>query len=237
MGDSATLLRLQEIDVELMRRDRELKELPQRERIEKARAAAKKLASQTSKIIGQRKDLEIDIADNLDERASVEEEVTKTQGSLEESNTDHRALRDFELKLTDLAKRLEKLDFDRAALEERLEGVLGQEQKAAELKERIAAEEQSQLAEYKSEIARIAGIVDELKAERAHMRESLEQPLLASYDAACKKFKGIGVESLSSNKPTVCRVALQPSQISDLRGRGEIAECPYCKRIIVLGGN
>ncbi len=234
MGESASLLRLQEIDVELMRRDRELKELPQRERIEMARAAAKKLAAQTSKLVGSRKDLERDIADNQAERASVEESVTKTQEGLEESQTDHRALRDYEKKLTDLAKRLEKLDFDRAALEEKLEAALENEQRAAELKERITTEEQAQLAAYKSEIARIAKVVEELKAERERLTAGMDERLLARYDAACKRFKGIGVETLTGNKPSVCRVALQPSQVSDLRGSDEISECPYCHRMLVI---
>ena len=64
MTHSEALLRLQQVDLELLRRDRALEALPQTQKIKQIKAAAKKLVSELNKVIGARKDAETDLADN-----------------------------------------------------------------------------------------------------------------------------------------------------------------------------
>ena len=46
---------------------------------------------------------------------------------------------------------------------------------------------------------------------------------------------GIAVEPLVGNRPSVCRVALQPSSYTDIRrSNAEVTTCPYCKRMLVI---
>ena len=64
MIEYEALLRLQDIDLQLMRYSRQLKAMPQQKKIAALDAAKRKLAGQLTKIVGQRKDAEIDVADS-----------------------------------------------------------------------------------------------------------------------------------------------------------------------------
>ena len=63
MNDYEALLRLQQIDLELMRDSRRLKAMPQQKRIQAADAAKRKVAGELTKIVGQRKDAELELQD------------------------------------------------------------------------------------------------------------------------------------------------------------------------------
>ena len=59
--------------------------------------------------------------------------------------------------------------------------------------------------------------------------------LLDRYEKARKRFGGVAVETLVGNKPSACRVTLQPSSFADIRrSASEVTTCPYCKRILVV---
>lgn len=64
MNESQALLRLQEIDLELMRLNGQLKAMPQQKKLAAIDAAKKNLAGKMKSIVGQRKDAEIDLEDN-----------------------------------------------------------------------------------------------------------------------------------------------------------------------------
>ena len=53
------------------------------------------------------------------------------------------------------------------------------------------------------------------------------------YTAARTRFRGLAVERLEGNVPSVCRMALQESSMDELRRAEGVTECPYCHRILV----
>ena len=58
----------------------------------------------------------------------------------------------------------------------------------------------------------------------------LDTPSGGSY-----RFRGLAVETIQGNIPTVCHTALQASSMSDLNHDGRsITHCPYCHRLLVL---
>ena len=74
--------------------------------------AKHKVASELSKIVGQRKDVEIDIAD-LEERLNhYQEKTVEVQGIAAAREQNYRNIQDLESQLTSLAKRIEKAEFD-----------------------------------------------------------------------------------------------------------------------------
>ena len=100
---------------------------------------------------------------------------------------------------------------------------------------RLQAEAKSQYEAYERSSAEIRAESEKLERERRLILDELDPDVLGCYESARKRFGGIAVESLVGNKPTVCRVALQPSSYSDLRRLGKtIAECPYCHRMLVI---
>ncbi|WP_307974045.1 C4-type zinc ribbon domain-containing protein [uncultured Parolsenella sp.] len=233
MSEASELLRLQEIDLELMRTKNTAEALPQRQKVAAARAAAKKVAGELTKIVGQRKDLEIELADLDDSKRFFSEKVTEIQDGT--YNQDFRSAQDMEYNLATLAKKIEKCDYDTEHLLPRLETVERAEKNARALTEKLEREEAAQVASFKQAMDKITEQVKTLAFERERIVADLPASIVTSYEAARKRFGGVAVETLVGNRPSACRVALQPSSFTDIRRSGaEVTTCPYCKRILVV---
>lgn len=233
MSEASELLRLQEIDLELMRAKKTAEALPQRQKVAAARAAAKKVAGELTKIVGQRKDLEIELADLDDSKRFFSEKVTEIQDGT--YNQDFRSAQDMEYNLATLAKKIEKCDYDTEHLLPRLETVERAEKNARALAEKLEREEAAQVASFKQAMDKITEQVKALASERERIVADLPASIVTSYEAARKRFGGVAVETLVGNRPSACRVALQPSSFTDIRRSGaEVTTCPYCKRILVV---
>lgn len=236
MKETEALVRLQEIDLELMRYRRTLGSMPQARKVEAARLARKKLAGQISQIVGQRKDCEMEIEDNEAHHARLEQTVGEVQGSYEERARDYRGVQDLETQLTALAKGLEKLEFRHGELEGRLEKLRRAESNARGLDARLVEEEESQAASLREETAGIRQRVESLVQERDHCLRNISDDVRRRYEAAFKHFGGLAVETLRGNVPSVCRVQLQPAAFGDVKRGPAITECPYCHRMLVTEG-
>lgn len=233
MSEQTALLRLQEIDLELMRSKKVASELPQRAKVQAARAAAKKVAGELTKIVGQRKDVEIELAELESNKKFLESKVTEVQTAV--ANGTYHDAQSFEAALSMLAKKLEKIGFDTDRYLEQLETVERAEKNARDLADKIAAEEQAQTDSFKADMDTIKADVEKLAAERKDILGQISAANLKAYEAAKERFGGIAVETLVGNRPSVCRVALQPSSYTDIRRTGaQITTCPYCKRMLVV---
>lgn len=233
MTEPEALVRLQEIDLSLIRCRNTIAALPQRKKILAVRAARKKIATEVTHIVGQRKDLEMEIEDNGKERASFEAKVEEAQVEAAEGSSEFRHAKDLEERLSLYAKRLEKLSYEDDQLTDELEKIEHAERNAHDLDARLVEQEAALTEAFRSDAGSIQEEVDQLEAERAQVGADLTPELVARYDKACKRFSGIAVEHLEGNKPSACRVTLQPSQFSDLAHGPVITECPYCHRILV----
>lgn len=233
MDELSALTRLQEIDLELLRSAKAVEELPQKDRISRLRRAIKQANSELARAHGRRKDLEMDLEENEHAQLEASEAVDEAQKAAEESDQGYRAIKDLEAKLTMLAKRLEKLAFDQVKIKEDLDAAIEDEKTKQSWIERAAAEEESQLMSYKRELSGYKGRIEELRREREELVGEIDETTLSRYEAAYKRFKGLAVEALDGNKPSVCRVALQPGQMAQLK-QGSVQECPYCHRLLVI---
>lgn len=235
MTEPEALLQLQEIDLDLMRLRTQLESLPQKARIDTIKTASKKVSSEITKIVGQRKDVEMDISDHDADRKKIEGLVGEVQEKAGDGGTDYRAIRDLEGQLSALAKRLEKIEFETTGLMETLERLEKAERNARGISAKLADELSRQTTSYQESILDIRKEVERLGKERELTLKELSPALVARYDVARKRFNGLAVETLNGNKPSACRVSLQPSQYSDLKHAGPISECPYCHRLLIVG--
>ena len=228
-----TLVRLQEVDLELLKHASTLSAMLQRKRLATIELAARKVATELKGIVGQRKDAETDISDAEAALAHYREKTAEVQAAADAGEHSHREIRDVEQQLTSLAKRIEKSEYTLRPLREKLERLERAERNARATAERLESERaatESALAEGSSSLR--AEIV-RLSHERDELAGRLEPELLERYEAARKRFKGLAVERLRGNVPSICRVKLQPSSFHDLAQGEEIAECPYCHRMLI----
>lgn len=236
MKESEALVGLQKVDLELMRYRRTLAGMPQTKKIEAARLARKKLAGQISQIVGQRKDCEMEIHDNEEHHARLQDTVGEVQQEYAHHEGEYRRVQDLEQQLTALAKGMEKLEFRHGQLDEQLEKLERAERNARALDQRLQDEIGAQKASFDEETAGIHEKVEELTQEREHCLRNLSDQVRERYAAASKRFGGLAVETLKGNVPSVCRVALQPADFGDIKAGPAITECPYCHRMLVTDG-
>ena len=206
MSESTALLKLQQIDLALLKDASVLAGMPQQAKLKNIAAARRKVEGQITKIVGQRKDAQLELDElegNLQHYKDVQAQVQADALSGEKTP---REVRDLELSLTHLANlMLERLDDERAATER----------------------------SFDEESAEIKGRIVELSHQREAEASQVSPAMMERYEAARKRFRGLAVETMVGNVPTVCRVKLQPSQFHDLAHGPEVTECPYCHRILI----
>ena len=228
-----TLVRLQEVDLELLKHASTLSAMPQRKRLQTIELAARKVATELKGIVGQRKDAETEIADAEEALAHYREKTAEVQAAADAGEHTHREIRDFEQQLTSLAKRIEKSEYTLRPLREQLERLERAEKNARATSERLEAERTATEAALADGSSSLRAEIVRLSHERDDLAGRLAPELLERYEVARKRFKGLAVERLRGNVPSVCRVKLQPSQFHDLSQGEEITECPYCHRILI----
>lgn len=234
--ESQALLRLQEIDIELMRLNGQLKAMPQQKKLDAIKAAKRNLAGKMKLIVGQRKDAEMELEDNEAYREKTVARIAEVQGEAQDRSQDFRGIRDLEAHLTALAKQLEKTEFKHRELEANLEKLLKAEQNAVDLDHKLDEEQAAQQESFERGSSELMARVRVLAGERKAALAAMSDEVKASYAAAAKRFGGLAVERLRGNMPTTCRVKLQQGIFNELMRGPVITECPYCHRMLVTEG-
>ena len=103
MTEASSLMQVQELDLELLKCASSLASMPQQARLKTIALAAKKVASELTGIVGQRKDAEIEVSDTRANLAHYREKTAEVQALADEGEHTHREIRDFEQQLTSLA--------------------------------------------------------------------------------------------------------------------------------------
>ena len=233
MSEATALVQLQEIDLRLLRLKVELDSMPQQEKLHTIKAALKKVSSELTKIVGQRKDAQTEIADLESDLEHFLEKTDEVKRTADERSANYRQIKDLEAQLSHLAKRVEKCEFELVQARERLDHIQLAERNALAVQERLKAEQAAQNASLESETAEMRDEAVALVNERRRLVADIEEDTLKAYDKARPRFKGLGVEKLVGNVPSTCSVKLQPRLYSELIKGPVIAECPYCHRILI----
>lgn len=233
MDEAQALLRLQEIDLETIRITQEAKKLPQHAKIAAAQTALKKVQSELVKIVGQRKDLQMDI-DGYDRLRGDAEKLEAEAQQEFNASTNPRAVADLESRLNIITKRIEKIDYQQNEALEQLITVEKAEKNANALQARLQDELGQLLGSLKQELLDSQNRLKALEREREEVAAQVSPELQQRYNRAKERFRGRAVETLTGNRPSSCRVALQPAQYADLKRRKlPVDECPYCHRILI----
>ena len=213
MSAGATLLKLQQIDLELARNKSELANMPELKELASKRKTYVKLKSEMTKLYAQRKDLDIEL-DDLNTTEIQTNNAIEAAKKRHVDGSDYREVQDLENELATLAKRLDKIEHTR--------------------KDVVVAHKEALDRETRAQ-AIIAKFEEGVKAERTALAATLPTDVLTDYERLLKQFRGLAVETIQGNIPTVCHTALQASSMSDLNHDGRsITHCPYCHRLLVL---
>lgn len=234
MNEAQALQRLQEIDLSLIRLRAEVHKRPEVKRLEAIPLARKKIERDRISITGQRKDAELELKDNEDMQQRLKKREDELKEEANQNGHTHRQIQVLEEQLSNLAKRREKLAFTHKPLQENLEKLLDAEENSGELVERLEAEEITLKKSFTDATQEITGKTKDLVEERTRVLTHLSPEMQQEYEKVYEHFKGLAVETLHGNRPSICRVSLQPSDYADIQKVAPITRCPYCHRILIV---
>lgn len=235
MSNGENLLSLQDIDIELSRLKGELAELPELKSLAKKRRALATAKEELLKVTAQRKDVETDLEDLAAEEADYRSRVDAAQAKAGDSS-DYRQVQELEIELTNLAKWLDKVAFDQKERTERLNELTAREEQGRAFIRKLEASILKSGEAARAAATDIQTAISENERRRETVARKLPDALKQAYEMASKKFRGLGVERLQGNVPSLCRMTLTEASIDEVHRASGVTTCPYCHRILVVEG-
>lgn len=232
MGVGSSLLELQEIDLTLMRDKEQLQNLPEIAELARRRKLYLKLKGDVTKLYAQRKDVEIDLQD-LDVREQKLHEGVE-QARREVDMDDYRQVQQLEITLSDFAKKIDRVEFERKEAHGKLDSIQSDDATLAENIKKVENSIVAMTKQARTHAADIQEAIDKNERKRSMLFDGLDISVAKAYEKASKQFGHLAVEKLEGNVPSICRMSLQSSSMSDLRHADEVTECPYCHRLMVI---
>ncbi len=232
MSVGSTLLELQDIDLTLMRDKEQLQNLPEIADLARRRKLYIKLKGDVTKLFAQRKDVEIDLKELDSREQALHDGIEKARREVDMD--DYRQVQQLEITLSDFAKKLDRVEFERAEAHQKLDTIQADEATLAENLTKVENAVVALTKQARTHAADIQDAIDKNERKRSVLLECLDPSLAKAYEDASKRFGHLAVEKLEGNVPSICRMSLQSSTMSDLRHADEVTECPYCHRLMVI---
>ena len=224
MSAGATLLKLQQIDLELARNKSELANMPELKELASKRKTYVKLKSEMTRLYAQRKDLDIEL-DDLNTTEIQTNNAIEAAKKRHVDGSDYREVQDLENEIEHTRKDVVVAHKEALDREARAQAII------AKFEEGVKADTKAARAK----AADLQAQIDAAAKERTALAATLPADVLTDYERLLKQFRGLAVETIQGNIPTVCHTALQASSMSDLNHDGRsITHCPYCHRLLVL---
>jgi predicted nucleic acid-binding Zn-ribbon protein len=234
MAESDALLALQDLDLEVMRAEKRLDELPEKRAILEARAKiaeVQRLKAKAELLVSK---LEQELRGHQDEVSTLTEKLATEQKKVMETS-DHRQVQAITREMDGLKRRRDKVEMLSLQLMERIDKADGQLAKVNAVLEQLGTKELSLVEQFKDEGGKLQSDIAALNARRDAYASQLPAETLERYRTVRDQKGGIGVGRLEDKTCSACRMELPAERIKELRDTGDpVGVCPECKRLIVV---
>ena len=231
----AALLKLQAIDSECARLNKQLDELPQKMAILDVRHKKAALAEKRRTIVGMHKDTQTQLAHAEGEDADLARKSKVAQGLIDTAGGDYRSITLHSKELSGYQKRRDTLVDEIAVYKEKLAQMEKLEGEIDTIEASLCAKEKKLIAEYRAKGGEILARVNQFKPERDRMVAFVnDSKLLATYERIAKAKGGVALSALNENTCTVCRMTFDHSRVLGLRAESPLSVCPSCGRLMVV---
>ncbi len=235
MDEASALLELQEQDLEILRAERALDELPEKHAILEVRAKQREVQGLKHKADVLVTKLEAELRRLQDETDSVSEKIAAEQTKIVSGEVaDHKQVQHISRELDALKRRKDKLEMDTLQIMERIEKAAGQKDKVDAAIEQLVAREARYVERFKEHGGELQTKIATATKRRDALAASLRPETLTHYEALREQKAGIAVGRLANGSCTACRVELPAGAVSALQAGGEVGICPQCHRLIIV---
>jgi predicted nucleic acid-binding Zn-ribbon protein len=233
MSDAKTLLELTATDRVLLRLKKQLDELPQRAKLLELRTKRAEVETKAAQVAQMRVTCEQAIESLQEESAALKEKTAEAQEQVDKS-TNYKEVSALSQEMESLARRTEKIEFDILKQFERSDKIGQVEEQVKAALARLAKQDDELLASYQAQAGGIKKELSLAQQLREKLSEDLPSDLVKRYDKAREAKGGQGAAHIEGTHCSACRVELTEGQLGRLRDGGDIGECPYCHRLLVV---
>ncbi len=235
MSESEALIRLQEIDIDILRVQKKLDSMPQLETISKIDAKIADIEDKSKQISAIRSDCEVQMQKLSDEITALKNRESELNGQLED-NADYRSVTHITKDLEGTAKRRDKVEFDYQKLVERSDKISAVEDQISNALNQLGTK-RDQLTSEVEEIGKESKAkLLELKQQHDETAALISSSVLEKYEHLKDVKKGIAVGILEGSHCSACRVEFPEGKLVQLKSGPEITVCPQCHRMLVVTG-
>lgn len=218
-----------------MQLQEKLKSLPALKTIKLSQAERKEIASHCLDLTAKMKDLKTEANDLGATRSQIEEDKERLTQQIQDNPSDHRALADAELALSNLEKKRDKTDYALSQVNSQLDALNKEMERYKKRDEALVQTLDDAQNQVTQTTTQMRAEVKKLQEEKVRCVNELDEEQYHCYTQAQEQFRGLAVEKLEGSKPSVCRVELQPSALASIQeDTSAVQKCPYCRRILLV---
>lgn len=233
MREPESLLELQRVDVDILRLDKKLDELPEKKAILASRAKQREISALKDKAGMLVRKLEAEVKSRTDEMTMLTDKIDSEQAKLM-ATADHRAVQAISREMDGLKRRRDKLEMETLQFVERVDKASAQVATVEAHLAKLAEQETALTDRFKQVGGEVQAEITRLKKERDKLVADIKPETLERYEAVRASRGGIGVGKLDGSTCTACRMELPAERVRELSSGPDIATCPQCRRLIVV---
>ena len=230
----ATLLLLQQADRDIAAVERQVQALPQRATILEARTKRRGIEQKADQIAELLADAEARYGEVAEEDARLAEKAARIQDEIDNAQGGYRDVQSRTRELEGVAKRRNTLEERIGEVEAELARIQGLRSQVDKLLADLDAREAAATEAFVKEGGALKRRQGKLQAERDQLAAQLPDELMARYDKAAARGGGVGLGRLAGGSCGVCRAAIDPGRLIDMRAQGNLANCPHCGRLLIV---
>ena len=233
MTQAASLLALQDLDIEILRARKRLDELPEKREILVVRQKVRDVSELRGKAELLLRKLSADLKSHQDEIATLTEKIAVEQAKVM-ATTDHRSVQSITREMDGLRRRQDKMEMESLQIMERIDKAASQQDKIDEALKQLADKDAALVVQFKAVGGALQDDIADMERRRAETAALIEPKLVSRYDQMRESKGGVGVGRLEGEACTACRMTLPAERILELESGDDVGICPQCRRLIVV---
>ena len=232
--DLTNLLRMQQIDLDLMKAKKKLEELPQRATILAARQKKRTIEQKREQVAEMRARAEGMAAKLEAEDAELAEKQRRVQEAIDGSLGNYRNVEAHTKELNGFAKRRNALEVELTRLGEELAKIEGVQSQVSQALAEVDKQEAAAIVSFQREGGALQAEIARMSADREGMSAELSPELRDTYNRTASRTGGVAVGLLAEGRCGVCRTVIDGGRLIDLKAEAPLGTCPHCKRLLVV---
>lgn len=233
MTEAASLLALQDLDIEIMRAKKRLEELPEKREILAVRQKSREVTELHGKAELLLKKLNSDLKAHQDEIATLTEKIAVEQEKVA-TTSDHRAAQSITREMDSLRRRQDKLEMESLQIMERIDKASAQTAKIEEALAQLTQKDAALCDRFKQVGGALQADIAKLERSRTETASSISAGVVQRYEQIRESKGGVGVGRLETDTCSACRMTLPAERVRELEAGDDIGLCPQCRRLIVV---